>query len=179
MYQGHFPPLGRVGVVAPPPLGFFDGEERYVDLQAYGEGPVDDERDAVVEMYLTFDPQFRTLGVPPISAAAVREWQDVLLDGHCVLAWHGDRVVGQAVLVPDGDGDHEFAIFLHQEYHGAGIGTRLTEATLSYGHERGVDRVWLLVERDNRPAVALYRDVGFAVTSTVGAEMEMALTMDW
>lgn len=128
-------------------------------------------------MYLDFDPAFRTLGVPPAGEARVRRWQDRLLAGHCVLAWHGDRVVGQAVLVADGEGSHEFAIFLHQDYHGAGIGTALAEALLTHGRAAGVKEVWLLVERTNRPAVALYTDVGFVVTENLGSDVEMALTM--
>lgn len=177
MYQGHFPPLGHLEAVASPPITFVDHEGREIDLRTYGEGPVDGEYEAVVEMYRAFDPQFRTLGIPPVGEPAIRAWQDAILAGHCVLAWHGERVVGQAVLVEDGTGSHELAIFLHQDYHGAGIGTRLTEALLSYGRERGVTRVWLLVEGVNRPAVNLYHDVGFAVSDRVGSEVEMSLSM--
>jgi ribosomal protein S18 acetylase RimI-like enzyme len=94
-----------------------------------------------------------------------------------VLAWHGDRVVGQASLVADRDGTHELAIFLDGDYQGAGIGTRLTETLLSHGRERGVNDVWLLVERDNTPAIRLYREVGFVVTEDDGYDLEMSLSM--
>lgn len=177
MYEGHFPPLGQLAVVEPPPITVFDDEEREIRLRVYGDGPVADEFEAIVEMYRTFDPRHRTLGLPPLTEPDIRAWQEAILDGYCVLAWHGERVVGQAVLVADGEENHELAIFLHQDYHGAGIGTRLTEALLSYGREQGVDRVWLLVEGTNRPAVSLYRDVGFAVSGRFGPEVEMSLGM--
>ena len=178
MYGGHYPPLAFGATSRPPPLRFEDRAGRTIDLRAYGDGPADDEFEALVECYLTFAPRHRSLGLPPADEERIRVWQDTILAGPCVVAWHGDRAVGQAVLVPDGRGDHEFAIFVHQDYHGAGIGTQLTHAVLAYGRERGVDRVWLLVEGSNRDAVTLYREVGFILTDRRGPELEMALTME-
>ena len=176
MYKGHFPPLGQDAMVEVPPFTFLDHEGREINVSVYGDGPVEDELEAIVRMYRDFAPAHRTLGIPPTDEDRIRAWQDAILRGLCVLAWHGEHVAGQAVLVEDGE-RWELAIFLHQDYHGAGIGTRLTEALLSYGRERGVHDVWLLVERENRPAVNLYNDVGFAVTDSQGYDVEMALTM--
>jgi ribosomal protein S18 acetylase RimI-like enzyme len=177
VYGGHFPPLSEGHRVHPPPLRFRDGEDREIALRRYGEGPVADELGALVAMYLAYDPSDRTLGIPPVTEERIREWQAHMLADHCVLAWHGDRVVGQASLVADRDGTHELAIFLDGDYQGAGIGTRLTETLLSHGRERGVRDVWLLVERGNRAAVHLYREVGFVVTEDDGYDLEMSLSM--
>lgn len=177
MYRGHFPPLGERHRVREPPLTVVDAEGRRIALRLYGDGPVEDERAALLDLYLDYDPADRTLGIPPVTAERIEEWQDHMLAGYCVLAWHGDRPAGQAVLVPDGDGAYEFAIFLGGEYQGAGIGTQLTEAMLSHGRAEGVRDVWLLVERGNRPAVRLYRTVGFVVTEDTGYDIEMRLSM--
>jgi ribosomal protein S18 acetylase RimI-like enzyme len=176
VYGGHYPALGVEPTVRRPPLRFEDGAGRTIDVCRHGEAPVDDELAALVELYRGFPREDRTLGVPPVGEDRIRAWQGRLLVGHCVIAWHGDRAVGQAVLVPDGEGAHEFAVFVHGDYHGAGIGTRLTRAVLADGRDRGVERVWLLVEADNRPAVELYRDVGFLLTDRWGSELEMTLT---
>lgn len=176
VYRGHFPPLGEGYRVREPPLSFGDREGRWIDLRPYGDGPVADERAALVELYLDYDPDDRTLGIPPVTEERIEAWQDAMLAGHCVVAWHDDRAVGQAVLVPDDD-DHEFAVFLDGDYQGAGIGTRLTEALLSHGRANGVEDVWLLVERDNEPAIRLYREVGFVVTADTGYDIEMGLSM--
>lgn len=178
MYGGHYPPLAFGAASRPPPIRFEDRAGRTIDLRAYGDGPVDDEFAALVECYLTFDRRHRSLGLPPADEARIHVWQDTILRGHCVVAWHGDRAVGQAVLVPDSEGDHEFAIFVHQDYHAAGIGTQLTHAVLAHGCEHGVDRVWLLVEGSNRDAVTLYREVGFVLTGRQGPELEMELVVD-
>lgn len=176
MYRGHFPPLGHPELVEEPPVTFEDETGRSIDLRAYGDGPVDDEYEAIVDLYCAFDPADRTLGIPPTDEAAVRAWLDRILAGHCVVAWHDERAVGQAVLVPDGEGRHELAIFLRHGFQGAGIGHRLVEALLSQGRAHGVDHVWLVVDRENDPAVALYRDAGFAVVEE-GSELRMALSM--
>jgi ribosomal protein S18 acetylase RimI-like enzyme len=177
VYGGHFPPLDEDFRVHPPPLTFLDTEGREIALRRYGEGPVDGERAAIVRMYQTYNSSDRALGIPPVTESDIQEWQDHMLADYCVLAWHGDQVVGQASLVEDRDGTYELAIFLDGDYQGAGIGTRLTETLLSYGLEEGVHDVWLLVERDNRPAINLYRDVGFVVADHEGFDLEMALSM--
>jgi ribosomal protein S18 acetylase RimI-like enzyme len=84
---------------------------------------------------------------------------------------------GQAVLVEDKHGNHELAIFIHQDYHHAGIGTRLMKALLAYGKRQGVDDVWLLVEQENRPAKQLYDDLGFTVTEEQGHAVMMATSL--
>lgn len=177
MYRGHFPPLGERYRVREPPLTIEDGEGRQIDIRPYGDGPVADGRAALVALYRDYDPSDRALGIPPVTAESIDEWQDHMLAGYCVLAWHGDRLVGQAVLVPDGEDAYEFAIFLDGAYQGAGIGTNLTEAMLSHGRAYGVHDVWLLVERSNRPAVSLYRAVGFVVTEDAGYDIEMGLSL--
>ena len=178
MYGGHFPPFGHAEVVASPPLSFFDAEDREISIRLFDDGPVEDEYEALVELYLDYDPSHRSLGLPPRSESAIRRWQDVLLAGHCVLAWHDDELVGQASLVETGEDECELIVFLHQDYHGAGIGTRLMEALLSHARDQGITRVWLLVERENRPAVNLYTDVGFIVSEDAGPDVEMAVTID-
>ena len=176
-----------------PPRSFTDTEGREIRLRAYGErddpagagvrgrGTGEDARnrefEALVEMYADFDPADRAQGIPPVGEERIRSWLDVLLDGHNVVAWDGDRAVGHATLVPDEDA-YELAIFVHQDYQGAGIGTRLIRTLLGHGRDRGVEKVWLTVERWNNAAVALYRKVGFETCDAESFELEMAIRLD-
>ena len=165
----------------PPPTTFADGAGRPVALHAFGDGPLAErgERASLFEMYADFDPADRAQGVPPAAADALESWLDGLLreDRVNVLAWHGESVVGHATLVPDADDSYELAIFVHQDYRRAGIGSRLIRALLGAGARAGVERVWLSVERWNRPAIGLYEDVGFETTSAASFELEMALRL--
>jgi ribosomal protein S18 acetylase RimI-like enzyme len=162
-----------------PPASFTDAAARAIDFLAHGDGPIDEEREALVAMYANFDSADRAQGVPPIRESAVRDWLDALLaeDAVNVLAWHGEFVAGHATLVPGNEDGHELAIFVHHQYQGAGIGSRLIRCLLGEGKRRGIERVWLTVERWNGPAVNLYRDVGFETTSSENFELEMALRL--
>lgn len=178
MYTGHFPQLGHLVGLEDPPFSFVDAEGREIRIREYGSASseaADDE--ALVELYLDYDPADRSLGLPPRTEPRIRAWLDVVTEAVCLLACHDGRPIGQAVLVEDGPASAELAIFLHQAYHGAGIGTRLLEATLFVGRDRGLEYVWLLVEGDNRPAVNLYNDVGFGVVDAAGSDVKMALSM--
>ncbi|AFK19583.1 GNAT family N-acetyltransferase [Haloferax mediterranei ATCC 33500] len=159
-----------------PPLSFADKEDRIIEIRAY-DG-TDEELEALVEMYDAFDPSDRAQGIPPGREDRIRDWLDNILDDDClnVIAWNGDEVAGHATLVPDGDA-YELAIFVHQTYQRAGIGTRLIKALLGHGRESDVEKVWLTVERWNRAAVGLYKTVGFETSDTESFELEMTIRL--
>lgn len=166
----HYP--GTVaGPYEPPPVTFVDREGRRIDVERY-----DGDLEALVEMYLQFDPADRAQGIPPTKESAIRRWLEGITAPDCVnvVAWQGDRAVGHAMLVPDRHGASELAIFVLDTYQDAGIGTELIQALMGAGREDGAERVWLTVERWNQPAIALYRKVGFEPTGDGGFELEMA-----
>ncbi len=158
-----------------PPLTFEDREGREIELRPYDGDAGDEEFEALVEMYVAFDPADRAQGIPPGDEERIRTWLEGLVEkgGLNVIAWHGDTVAGHATLVPDDD-TYELAIFVLQAYQEAGIGTRLMRGLLGYGADAGVDRVWLSVERWNRPAIGLYEKLGFEISGSESFEMEMS-----
>ena len=167
-----------------PPATFTDRADREITLQPLGAGPPagGDRGSAVTalaDMYEDFDPADRAQGIPPMGRSRVESWLSGLesSDAVNVLAWQGDAVAGHATLVPDGEGAYELAIFVHQDYQRAGIGGRLIRHLLGEGTVRGVERVWLTVERWNEAAIGLYRDVGFERTGDDRFELEMTLRL--
>ncbi|WP_372911170.1 N-acetyltransferase family protein [Salinigranum sp.] len=161
---------------APPPVTFEDREERGITIRAYDGS--DEEEEALVEMYEAFDPADRAQGIPPGKTERIRTWLSNILDEDClnVVAWDGETAAGHATLVPDGDA-YELAIFVLQAYQRAGIGRKLMEALLGYGREEGVEKVWLTVERWNKPAVGLYKDTGFETSDAESFELEMTIRL--
>lgn len=157
-----------------PPMELEDDEGREITIREF-----ESDRDALVEMYDDFDPADRAQGIPPVGEDRIRDWLDHLLCEDCynVLAVHDDEIVGHATLVGDDEGDYELAIFVHQDFQGAGIGTDLLEALLGLGEKAGVERVWLTVERWNRPAINLYKKVGFETTDAQSFEHEMSIRL--
>lgn len=167
-----------VGPFPSPPRSHTDGEGRQIRFYAAGEDGESDLPAELIEMYVDFDPADRAQGLPPTGEAAIREWLETLFDaGYNVLAWHGEEAVGHATLVPDGRGAYELAIFVHQFYQGAGIGTELLRSLLGHGSDRGVEEVWLTVERWNRPAKHLYEKVGFRAVGEETFEREMHIRL--
>jgi len=170
-----------VGPFPSPPRSCTDEEGRQIRFYAAGsEGAREsDPPPELVEMYADFDSADRAQGLPPIGEAAVREWLETLFEeGYNVLAWHGEEAVGHATLVPDGRGAYELAIFVHQFYRGAGIGTELLRSLLGYGSDQRVEEVWLTVERWNRPAKHLYEKVGFRAVGKETFEREMHIRLE-
>jgi ribosomal protein S18 acetylase RimI-like enzyme len=157
-----------------PPARHVDQRERAIDVEPFEET----QREGLVAMYASFDPDDRAQGLPPTREDRIREWLETILDGLNIVARHQDRVVGHAMLVPDDDGSHELAIFVLQAYQSAGIGSLLIEHLLGAGADAGVERVWLSVERWNEPARRLYESVGFERTGSSSFELEMTLRLD-
>ncbi len=164
-----------VGDFPTPPREFTDAEGRDIVVDRVGA----DALEPLVAMYVDFDPGDRAQGIPPIGEGAIREWLEALLaaDSFNVVAWHGDRAVGHATLVPDADGDYELAIFVLDDFQGARIGTELVRSLLGWAQSAGVEDVWLTVERWNDPAIRLYEKVGFETTDAQSFEREMAIQL--
>lgn len=166
----------------PPPTTFTDAHGRNIRIDAYD----DEDRAALTEMYVAFDPADRAQGIPPTSEEAVDEWLDTILDGsYNVIATHGADCIGHATLVPDGGEDeneeggkaYELAIFVLDTHQQAGIGSHLLESLLGHAQRNGAEFVWLTVERWNRAAIALYRKFGFETCDAESFELEMSLRL--
>lgn len=153
-----------------PPRSFTDADDRDIQLRAYE----DDAFESLVTMYATFDPSQRAQGTPPLGEPAIRDWLEFVLDGFSVVARHDDSVVGHITFVPDGVGHHELAIFVHQDYQRAGIGSELLRTGLRYANQQGVTKVWLTVESWKGSIQKLYWDVGFTTDNPLGPTRRMS-----
>lgn len=157
-----------------PPREVTDREGREIAIRQLG-----DNIESLVEMYLDFDPEDRAQGIPPSKEDNIREWLDAVTTEGCynVVAYHDGNAVGHVMLVADNMGGYELAIFVLQSHQGAHIGTELVQTILGLGADEGIDRVWLTVERWNKPAVKLYENIGFEGADTDSFEMEMSLRL--
>jgi ribosomal protein S18 acetylase RimI-like enzyme len=162
-----------------PPHAVTDAEERTVRFRSAESPPEDTEIDvheALAEMYDDFGPADRAQGIPPASPRRRETWLDRLSEGIEVVGWHDGRAVAHGILLDGGPG-HELALFVHPDYRRAGVGSAAIRALLGQGRSLGVERVWLSVQRTNRPAVRLYRGVGFEARDSGSAELEMARSL--
>lgn len=167
-------PETAAGPFPEPPTTVDDHEGRTIHIDRCRE----DHLPRLVRMYTEFDPSQRAQGIPPGDPDRIEPWlRDVLGTGTHVIATYRDAVVGHAMLVPDEGNAHELAIFVNQDFQGAGIGTALVQHLLGAGKADCINRVWLTVERWNAPAIALYRTVGFETVRADRFDLEMALSI--
>ncbi|WP_458210151.1 N-acetyltransferase family protein [Haladaptatus sp. NG-SE-30] len=141
--------------------------------------PLGEDLDALVSMYLEFDPQYRSLGLPPKEEKEIVVWLERLHErGTNLVAWDDERIVGHAGYAPN-DGDvPEFVVYVHQDYHGRGLGTELTKHAVAHAGAAGHDGLKLDVDGKNEPAVAIYRALGFEVVKRHAMELEMVLSFE-
>jgi mycothiol synthase len=81
---------------------------------------------------------------------AVQEPDDRLLGFHWTKVHGGRDPIGEV-----------YVLGVDPDAHGTGLGTALTLAGLRYLQGRGLSHVMLYVDESNRPAMALYRKLGF------------------
>lgn len=160
-----------------PPRSFVDKAGRDVEVRT--DDGSEETFEALVGMYDDYHPLDRAQGLPPVGERRVRSWlRDLVDNGLNLVAWHGDLAVGHATLIPDHRDDHELVVFVAHDYQLAGIGSRLLRTLLGYGDERGVDRIWLTVQRGNLVARHLYESLGFEVLEAQSGGSEFTMARD-
>lgn len=107
---------------------------------------------------------FGDLAYPPF---VLRQFFDVYQDGWLVAEEPSGGLAGYSLCVPTLDRQLAWLLGLAvtPEYRNLGIGTRLTLRSLEFLRSLGIPRVHLTVEPANEVAIALYRKIGFSVTT--------------
>ena len=110
-------------------------------------------------------------GNPSYDEAKIDRWMSGAGKGLSLVAIDGDRIVGIAGIhvpsLPRVRGIGDMMIYLHQDFHGVGLGTAMTERLLALAKDKGLHRIGLEVVEDNEAAVRLYKRLGFKVEGTL------------
>lgn len=83
------------------------------------------------------------------------------IEGPRARAQIGDRAVGEAALDRDWLGVHD--LFVEEDSRRRGLAGAVLASLLEWGAEQGATTLWLHVETDNAPAIALYESIGLTV----------------
>jgi RimJ/RimL family protein N-acetyltransferase len=134
---------------------------RVVIVRSYDSG----DFEALVFMFQHLSEEALRYGLPSYDRPRLERWVSGLRGGIILLALDGKRVIGVAVVFgrsnPRLKGVGEFFTYIHQEYHGKGLGTFLARTILEEVKRRGFHRVTLQVVADNAGAVKAYERAGF------------------
>lgn len=150
------------------------GEEYQVRLYSPSDRP------AIQRFYEAFEPKRAAQGLPPRDSDRIARWLDQILNqGIHLIMLRSGTLLGHGLLVPTHTpGVSEYAIFLHQELRGRGLGTRMNELAVAAAKAAGLKGLWLSVEPHNRAALRSYEKVGFSLLpgTIFSPEAEMTLT---
>jgi len=106
-------------------------------------------------------------GNPPYDEAKIDRWMSGVGKGLSLVAIDNDKIVGIAGIhapsLPRAKGIGDMMIYLHQDFHGAGLGTAMTEKLLALAKNKGLHRVGLEVVEDNKAAVHIYEKCEFTI----------------
>lgn len=134
---------------------------RIVSVRSYKS----DDFEAVVSMFGQLSKDALQYGLPPYDRAHLERWVSGLDGGIIVLALDRENVVGVAVISGPRNarlrGIGQFVTYIHQDYHGKGLGTFLTRTILEEAKRKGFHRVTLQVVADNVRAIKAYERAGF------------------
>lgn len=133
-------------------------------LQAVLREYASSDQEKLVAMYLEFEPKGRCQGLPPHSESLIRGWLDRLHETGAIffVIETGKRIIGHAMLYPSLKNTAEFVIFVHQDFHGLGLGKKLLLGVLNYACKRlHLSKVWLSVQGANFQAISLFKKAGF------------------
>lgn len=124
----------------------------------------EEDREKLIEMYETYDPDYRCLGLPPISRRAIENWVEYLAEyGFAIVAEKDGRIVGHLVIVPTEDGKVDLTIFIHQDYQNRGLGQQMMKLIIDYCRKAGFKGIMLVTERTNARAIHVYKKMGFKI----------------
>ncbi len=121
----------------------------------------------LLDMFSTMSNQALQWGMPPYARDVVDRWMDNFDRLIPLVAVSEERIVGYVMIYkqphPRRMGVADMGMYVHQDFHGVGLGTLLAEHALVVAEEQGLHRVFLEVVEDNLPAVALYKKVGLRI----------------
>lgn len=80
---------------------------------------------------------------------------------------HNGRIIGYASATIEASKGHIMSIAILPEYRRRGFGEKLMKTIIRKLKESGADRVVLEVRVDNKPAISLYRKLGFKELDTL------------
>ncbi len=126
-----------------------------------------EDKDALQGMMADLSREALRWSSPPYDEVKISRWMSGAESGLSIVAVFEGRMVGISAIYqfvrPREIGIGSMMIYIHQDFHGVGLGTAMTDEILMLAKDRGLHRIGLEVVEDNAAAVALYKREGFKV----------------
>lgn len=130
-----------------------------------------EDKERLIEMFASMSDESLKWGMPPYTREVVERWINNIPNLIPLVAEDNSRIVGYATIYkyphPRRKGVSDLAMYLHQDFHNAGLGTAMLDYLLGLARKEGVHRIGLHVIADNKIAIHLYERAGFKVEGTM------------
>ncbi|MBA7618618.1 Mycothiol acetyltransferase [subsurface metagenome] len=125
--------------------------------------PEDNEK--IYEMFAAMSEEALRWSMAPYTRERIERWMSNIENLILLGAEHDRSLIGYAQLHrethPRRRGMAELSVYLHQDYHGAGLGTAITQTLLQEARAQGVHKVNLGTVDENETAIRLFTKLGF------------------
>ena len=129
------------------------------------------DTDKLLDMFSKMSDKALEWGMPPYTRETIDRWVSNIERLIPLVAVFNEKIVGYASVFRHmrsrERGVSDMGIYLHQDFHGVGLGTAMTETILSIAKQQGLHRIGLRVVEDNIAAVKLYKKLGFMIEGTM------------
>ena len=126
-----------------------------------------DDKGLLLAMFTNMSEDALLWSNPPYDEEKIDRWIRSSDNGISLVAVSDNRLVGIAAVYQlprqRQKGIGGMMIYLHQDFHGVGLGTEMTNLLLSFARNKGFRRIGLEVVEENEAAVRLYKKLGFEV----------------
>lgn len=126
-----------------------------------------EDREKLLEMFSSMSERSLRWSMAPYTREVIERWMNNIQNLIPLVAEHDNHIVGYACVHkfthPRRKGNGDLAIYLHQDFHGVGLGTAMTEVLLKLAKKHGLHKVNLYVVADNKIAVHPYEEFGFEI----------------
>lgn len=126
-----------------------------------------EDKEKLIRMYASLSDEAVRWGMPPYTRERIEGWLSNLQNLIIVVAFYNDRIVGDAHIFKfphsrrKGTGDT--VIYLHQDFHNVGLGTKMLTKLIELAKKEGLPRIGLSVIAGNKRAIHLYQKFGFKI----------------
>ncbi len=126
-----------------------------------------DDKEPLLKMFASMSENALLWSNPPYDEQKIDRWMSGSKTGLSLVALSADRLVGIAAIYqflrPREKGIGDMMIYIHQDFHGVGLGTEMTDRLLTLARNKGLHRIGLEVVEENKAAVRLYKKLGFEI----------------
>lgn len=126
-----------------------------------------DDKERLLKMFSSMSKEALRWSMAPYTREVIERWMKNIQNLVPLVAEHDSLIIGYASIFkfthPRRKGIGDLLIYLHQDFHGVGLGTVMTEVLLELAKEHGIHKLSLYVVADNEIGVHLYEKFGFEI----------------